>query len=336
MFLFLAIFWGLLLNYLSWWVPFHSVLCFFAGIFLIMPALLRLRFRNFSLLFKKKKLILFISLFFNFLFVPLVFFLFWYFFFDLSFIKYAFLLLGFLSGGGLLMNWIIKTWGNKELGFQLFMLHLLLFSFFVFPFLNSFLEGIWEKQVSSFLWWINNTEICVFEKVSWGWMSCFGTWGEVSPFIAFFVLILFPFILSRIVRFFPKVFIFLEKYIKKISSFASFLIIFYIFSLKEVNEIFKVDISFIIKLLIVLLFAYFLIFLFAFFVYFFLKDKQDALAFFWLGVSRFITLGLIFSFIYSWIFWIEFLLVFVCSYFIQILFSLLQISIFKKIQKNNK
>ncbi|USN59272.1 MAG: hypothetical protein H6767_04285 [Candidatus Peribacteria bacterium] len=42
---------------------------------------------------------------------------------------------------------------------------------------------------------------------------------------------------------------------------------------------------------------------------------------FWVSVTRFITLGLIFSFVYSTYFGVNFLLVFVLAYFVQIIFS---------------
>lgn len=334
MLIFWAIIIGLVINYLTWGLAFNSLLCAFAGLFLIMPSLLKLKFSDFKDVIKYKN-ILWVNLLLNFIIIPIVFYIFWYLFFsDIYYIKYAFLLLWLLSSWWLVLSWVMKNEWNTKLAFMLFMINFLFFIILFFP-LNSFFqnEAVKSKElinsltmVSQFANWVKpvNTDfVCVFNTIklpsclSWLWVL----WSNASPFIAFFSIILFPFIISRFVLLSDKLEKIISSKIKYISSISTFFIISYIFSLKQIRGIFDFDINLIIKMFSVLLLVYIIIYLISFFIYKFIFNTKEGISLFWVSSTRFLTLWLVFSFIYSSIFWYEFLLVFAISYFIQIILS---------------
>lgn len=334
MLIFIAIIIGLVINYFTWWLAFNSLLCAFAGLFLIMPSLLKLKFGDFKDIVKYKNILGFNFLL-NFIIVPLIFFTIWALFFsDIYYIKYAFLLLWLLSSWWLVLSWVMKNEWNTKIAFMLFMINFLFFIVLFFP-LNSFFqnEATRAKELISSLsitsQFVNGVQptnkdfVCVFSTIELP--SCFSRlwvlWSNLSPFIAFFSIILFPFIISRFVLLSSKLENIISSKIKYISSIATLFIISYIFSLKQIRGIFEFDVNLIIKMFLVISLAYLIVYLISFFIYKFVFNSKEWISLFWVATTRFITLWLIFSFIYSSIFWYEFLLVFAISYFIQIIFS---------------
>lgn len=333
----IAIITWLVVNFFLWWFEFNSMLCFLAGLFLIMPALLKFDFKDLFIL-KKYKLITFLNLVFNFILIPAIFYSIWYFFFDTEYIRYAFLLLGLLSWGGLLLAWADKTDANIKLTFSLFILNFIIFSLIFFP-LNDFLLAQWDliKNIDNSnipVFWQNilnnqNTwNTCAFSKVI---TSCwFAWWNWPSPIAAFFALILIPFIVSRFIRFSEKLTKKLLEKIKIVSKISTFLVIFYIFSLKDIHNIFNFDLYSIFIFSSFLLLAYLIVYSFMYFTYVFLWKTQEAKSLFWVVSTRFITIWLLFSFVYSVVFWLEFLLLFTLSYFIQIFLSVMFTKVLSK------
>lgn len=105
------------------------MLCFF-GIFLIMPVLLKIRFKELKGILKNKKLIL-INILLNFIIIPLLAFSVSYLIFGIENYVYifTFILLAIMLGRWLLMNWLNQTKANLHVGFSLFVINLLIFSF---------------------------------------------------------------------------------------------------------------------------------------------------------------------------------------------------------------
>lgn len=337
MYIILAIIWWLLINYFFWGFEFNPILCFVAGIFLIMPTLLKFSFKDLSLL-KTHKKVTFINLVLNFLIVPAIFYFVWAYFFDISYMKYAFLLLWLLSGWGLILTWARKTWANLKLTFSLFILNFIIFSFLFFP-LNAFLIDQGEiynsslnQTIPSFLNIVKeeNSWACAFSKII---SSCwFSWWNWPSPIAAFFALILIPFLLSRFLRLYSKLTDYLYSKIKIISEVSTFLVIFYIFSLKEIHSVFNFDYYFVFKIIWLLFLVYSIVYFISYIIYLFWNKKSEYASLFWITNTRFITLWLIFSFVYSAVFGVEFLIVFSLAYFVQVFLSVM----FSHILKKNK
>ncbi|MDD3645860.1 MAG: hypothetical protein PHH06_00470 [Candidatus Gracilibacteria bacterium] len=334
MFIVLAIFLGLGYNYFFGGLSFNSTLCLIAGIFLIMPALLKFSFKDLFIL-KEHKTITALNLVLNFLIVPGLFYFIGGLFFEVEYMKYAFLLLGLISGGGLLLSWAHKTGSDLKLTFSLFILNFIIFSVLFFP-LNDFLLAkgeIYKSSLDTTSSFINlpnqNTDItCILDSIVAG---CGFTPGQgPSPIAAFLSLILIPFIVSRFIRLSKSFTNYLSSKIGIISQVATFLIIFYIFSLKEVNNIFNFDYFFILKIIGVVLLLYLIIYAITYIIYHIYGKTTEVKALFWVTTTRFITLGLIFSFVYSSVFGVEFLLVFSLAYFVQVFLSVMFTKILKK------
>jgi len=178
------------------------------------------------------------------------------------------------------------------------------------------------QQTTQKLWLTNILPSCFSKK--WSSTLIYGFYG-------FIVLILIPFILSRIILLFEGFSNYLKKYVDIISKWASFLIIVYIFSLHYIRWIFNLD-----KILLLQIVSWvFFLYLFMFIInrvilkYSTFENNMKQ-AIFWNGFVRFVTLWFILSFLYA-IAWNRpgIVMIFVIAYFIQILFSSILIK-FKK------
>ena len=362
-----AILLWLLLNYLFWWFWFSTFLCVFAGLFVIMPVLLKIKFQDIKKILWYKKVI-FLNILLNFVIFPILAFVLWYFFFWLENYYYIFIimLLAIIPWGGLLVNWLHHSWADMKVWFTLLALNLFLFSVFFIPFnlwLDYFINWQTNKKVqvkktpvfinNSFLWdnssnFVNLPTQKEIEKPSWCiiqqttqklWLgnmlpSCFsGKWDStlIYGFYGFIVLILIPFILSRIILLFTKFSDYLKKYVNIVSKWASFLIIVYIFSLHYIRWILDIDKILLWKMFLWVLFLYLFMFVIEKIILKYMDFENNMKqAIFWNGFVRFITLWFILSFLYA-IAWNkpEIVIIFIIAYFVQILLS----SIFIKIKK---
>ncbi|MFA5917509.1 MAG: hypothetical protein WC850_04750 [Candidatus Gracilibacteria bacterium] len=324
MHIFIAIAFGLLINHLTGGLDFNTMLCFFAGIFLIMPPLLNFKVKDFLLL-KDFKAILLLDIVINFVLIPFLFFCIGFIFLGNAAGTYALLLLGFLPGGGMLFSWIQKTGGNIKFSFPIFFLNILIFSSIFFQ-LNIFLEQkgeeISNKNIEN-LFINKNEEACFLDTLTYGSVNCsFGSEGGVNPISIIIALIIFPFLLSRIILVSEKLTNFLKPKIKIISQIATFTIITYIFSLKSMNIIFDTNYFTIFKFLGIILLIYVVVYTMIYMISFSnLINKDINIALFWNSATRFITLGLILSFIYKDLFGVDFLLIMSLGYIVQISLS---------------
>lgn len=346
--IFLAIIIGLLINFFYGGTPFNTLICFFAWIFLIMPFLLKFKTKElFEWKWNKKKiwLLIFNIFFINMIIILMVSIL----FFWLNKIIFWFVLLWILSGWWLLLSWINKTRGNIKLWFQFFIISFIIFNI-LFIWLDKYIEGKYTKieinkpPIFLDIWkYTNNVdkienkwndEQCVISVVS-GWrFSCSTTDWNVSWLMSLFILVLLPFIISRIILFSDNISNKIIPYISKISSIASFILISYIFSLKELNILFNIEIIVFIKYFISLLIMYLLIFIYNYIILKKHNFDPDYISIFWLSVTRFLTLWVVFSFILSWYIWIEIMLIFTIAYFVQIPLSIIFSKIINKKEAN--
>jgi len=366
LFIWAILFW-LLLNYIFWWFWFNTFLCIFAWLFVIMPVLLKIKFKDIKKILWNKKLI-FLNILINFIIYPLLAFILWYFIFWLDNYYYIFsiILLAMIPWWGLLVNWLHHSWADMKVWFTLLALNLFLFSIFFIPFnlwLDYFVNyQIQKKQQSknikvfwnnSFLWdnfskFINLPKQNKIEKPSGCaiqemtkkiWLNsvlpwCFQEkWSStlIYGFYWFVVLIFIPFLLSRIILLSTKLSDYLKKYVNVISKLASFLIIVYIFSLNYIRWIFKIDIFLLWKIILWVLLLYLFMFIIEKLILKYSNFENNIKqAIFWNWFVRFITLWFILSFLYA-IAWNkpEIVVIFIIAYFIQILLS----SIFIKFNK---
>jgi hypothetical protein len=349
---FLAIIVWLAINYLFWGFDFNTSLCFFVGIFLIMPILLKISFNDIRYIFSNKNILTW-DIIINFVIIPLLAFAIGYFIFWLENYPFiiALILIGLIPWWGLLMSWLVHTRANLHIGFSLLAINLFLFSF-VYIFFNLwvdfFVKKIEERQkIENQLnlqtkklfsnpysqlgvnlqdnkksWW------CIIEQATHSlWIdnfSCFKN-NETATywFFGFIALILIPFILSRIIlKFFRNKNIL--KYASLVSKVSAFILISYIFSLGYMRKIFQVDLSLILKISLALIIFYIaLFFILVFITKNLLNTPEDIQkAIFWNSFTRFLTLSLILTFLYA-ISWNkpEIILVPVLAYIIQISFA---------------
>lgn len=215
------------------------------------------------------------------------------------------MMLALLSWGGLVFAWIKKTEGNSSVWFQLFMLNLLVFT------VAFFLATPWVQQIGMMQ---SAGLTCGLS----GPVSC-GVGWNISPISALIVLVIFPFLVSRIVLLNQKITAWAKHYSKYISQIGTFIIIGYIFSLQQVHTIFETNLLLVTKIFVATLIFYLLVFAYNLVMYHrFLPKTPESKSLFWMTTSRFITLGLVLSFMYTQYFGASIMLIFVSAYFIQI------------------
>lgn len=272
---------------------FYTQICLFAGIFLITPALFQFNFSDLKSL-NHHKIIVVKNIILNFLLLPIIAISIGLFFNDFG-IAGALLLLSLFPSGGMVMNWIKKSNANIKLGFSLFALNisLLVISFNLFD--------VFSKHTAILNWYQVSSEIVAI---------------NIVPFGAFMILVVIPFILSRVLlQFAPSTVIFIQNKGNIISNIAIFIIVFYLFSLKSFANIVDIELSIIIKAILATSIFYILTHLLANFFY--KNDKNDN-AGYWHTTTRFITISLAISTFAVPTYGYSFILPIMIAYFIQI------------------
>lgn len=349
----------LVLNYIFWWFSFNTILCFLVGIFLIMPILLKIRLSELKDTFKNKKLI-FINILINFFILPLLAFVITYFVFWINNYSYifTFILLALIPGGWLLINWLHHTKANLHIGFLLFSINLFIFSFvfIVYNVWTDYFVNMYDKKHTihnqinySTLWnWLfknnnfssnylnipskneNKKVGCVISELSKkinlkvSWCNLNNNFTMIYGFYWFLVLIIIPFILSRLILIILKKNVKkIIKYVNYISKISAFIIITYIFSLSYIRDIIYLPQIIIIKTIIsILLFYIFSALLIKIILKFWNFEKDIEKSLFWNWFTRFITLTLVISLLYA-ISWKSpgIIIIPVIAYFVQIVFA---------------
>lgn len=274
---------------------FSSVICLFAGLTLIMPTLFKVKFSDIKLVYEHRVLLL-KGLFINYVVLPLI-------AIGLGLLTDNFglaaglFLLSVLSGGGMVMQWIKKSQSDISVGFVLLFINLVFVSL----------------------------SLLMLHKFGEYFAPYFGDEYEDAISIESFaqgvieLLIIIPFILSRIIIFIKPVENFIVKMQPYISKISLFIILFYLFGLQNSQLLFELyDFEpelFPISIVAVLAF-YFFVFLVGRFAYDFNSAVERAA--FWHTITRYITLALVISTFTINTFGVSMILPIMVAYVVQI------------------
>lgn len=278
---------------------FNSKICLFAGITMIMPTLFKVKFSDVFLIFEYRVLLL-KGLLVNFAIVPFIAIVIGLLTNDFG-IAAGLFLLSVLSGGGLVMHWIKKSNADTSLGFILLFINLVFVSLSLLM-LHAF--GIYSAEY---------------------FHQSYADEINVSNFAkgVLILLIVIPFIASRVILFIKPLQHMIEKYQSYLSKFSLFVIIFYLFGLQNSQQLFELydfEIElFYISIVAVIVF-YILIYLFARAVYN-LENIQERAAF-WHTITRYLTLALLISTFTTGTFGVSMILPIMFAYLVQIPFAI--------------
>lgn len=279
---------------------FSSDICLFAGLTLIMPSLFNVKLRDIKLLWEYKKVVV-KSIFVNTFLLPVI---------ALSIgllthnygVATGLFLLSVLSGGGMVMYWIKKSNADTSLGFLLLFINLVLVSLSL---LMLHLFGIYTAA------YFNES---YSDEVN---MSNFAE-------AVIKLLIIIPFIASRVVLLIEPLVNLIEKYRRYISNISIFIILFYLFGLQNTQVLLDIY-DFEPELIPISFFAvmafYLLIVISSAFIFNLHSAQERAL--FWHSVTRYITLALVISTFSINTFGVSMLLPIMFAYIIQIPLAIL-------------
>ncbi len=274
---------------------FDKNICLFAGLTLIMPSLFKFKLRDTILVWEYRSVLLkgFIV---NYLLLPL-------FALAIGFVTDDFgitaglFLLAVLSGGGMVMHWIKRSNADTSLGF------LLLFINLVFVSLSLLMLHLFATYSAGYF------GVTYDEKIT---ISRF-----VEPVIT--LLIVIPFIASRVVLFIKPLLTWIETYSKVISRTSIFIILFYLFGLQSSQlliDIYDFEPELFYIALIAVGVFYLLVFIASKMIYN-LESPQERAAF-WQSITRYITLALVLSTFSASTFGVSMLLPIMFAYLVQI------------------
>ncbi|MBT5935736.1 hypothetical protein [Sulfurimonas sp.] len=291
---------GLTYGHFYYGFLFSQNICLFAGITLIMPTLFNVKFSDITLLYIHK-IVLLKSLLINYLLLPTI---------ALGIglltndfgIAAGLFLLSVLSGGGMAMYWIKSSQGDASFGFLLLFVNLVFVSLSLLM-LHQF--GIYTSDYFS-QYYLDGANISNFART------------------VIILLIIIPFIVSRVIIFIKPLKRFIEEKKSYISNISMFLIVFYLFALQNAQTLFEIydfQPELIYISLIAVLVFYFSIFLVSHFLY--NSNSPQERAAYWHTFTRYITLALVISTFSSTTFGVSMLLPIMFAYIIQIPLSAL-------------
>ena len=302
---------GLTYGHFYYGFLFSQKICLFAGLTLIMPTLFDVKFSDVTLLYTYKMVVL-KSLLANYLILPLI---------AVAIgistdnfgIAAGLFLLSVLGGGGMVMHWIKSSEGDTSFGFLLLFINLLLVSFSLLM-LHQF--GIYTSEYfdESYL---DGPNISNFAKA------------------VIILLILIPFIASRIIIFIKPLKNFIEEKKSYISNVSIFLIIFYLFGLQNSQNLFEIydfEPELIYISFIAVLVFYVVIFIVSH-LFYNIDSAQDRTAY-WHTLTRYITLALVISTFSTTTFGTSMILPIMFAYIMQVPFSALISK--RQVQSQNK
>ncbi len=274
---------------------FSSKICLFAGLTLIMPSLFKFELSHVKLIVEHKSVLL-KGMLVNYLLLPLIAIVIGLATKDFG-IAAGLFLVSVLSGGGMVMHWIKKSKGDTSFGFLLLFVNLLLVSvsllmLHVFvSFSATYFETSYDNEVG---------------------ITRFATAVIV-------LLIVVPFIASRLVRLIKPLLKGIQTYQKYISQFSIFIILFYLFGLQDTQMLvdvydFEVELFYISFIAVVIFYA--MVFVVSKLIYN-LESPQERAAF-WHSLTRYLTLALVISTFSTNTFGVSMLLPIMFAYIVQI------------------
>ncbi|WP_415406049.1 hypothetical protein ACLHDG_09790 [Sulfurovum sp. CS9] len=279
---------------------FSSKICLFAGITLIMPSLFKFELAHVKLVWEHKR-VLIKGFFVNYMILPLFAVIIGLITNDFG-ITSGLFLISVLSGGGMVMHWIKRSGADTSFGF------LLLFINLVFISLSLLMLHLFATYSAGYF------GVTYDDKIS------------ISRFSEAVIelLIVIPFIVSRVIRYITPLLTLIQNYRKYISHISIFIILFYLFGLQ--NSQFLVDIyDFEPELFYISFIAVFVFYMLIFFVskwIYDLNSPQERAAF-WHSVTRYLTLALVISTFSANTFGISMLLPIMFAYVVQIPLSVI-------------
>ncbi len=288
---------GLGFGYATHGLTFSSLVCLVAGIFLVTPSLFKFQVSDVAII-KDNLPSVFKNLWINYLLLTAVALAIGFASQDIG-IAAALFLLALLPGGGMVMMWIKQSGANVKLGFVIFMLNLLL----LLP-----VTLIFGQFQNLFGGWFPAPDLTSVSDMSAG--------NGVKPLAPFMILIVFPFILSRIaLKFFPGVVTFTGKHQQLISKATMFGIVLYLFSLSTAQLLFQVEIMDLVKAFLATAAFYVVVIAVAIFATDLTPNGKSV---FWHIATRYITLALILAVFSVETYGATFILPIMFAYFIQI------------------
>ncbi|WP_309497831.1 hypothetical protein [Sulfurovum sp.] len=274
---------------------FSQKICLFAGITLIMPSLFKFELAHVKLVWIYKK-VLFKGFFVNYMILPL-------FALIIGFttgnfgITAGLFLISVLSGGGMVMHWIKRSNGDTSFGF------LLLFINLVFISLSLLMLHLFAMYASGYFDVTYDSEISISRFTS----------------AVIELLIVIPFLLSRVVLYIKPLLNFINTYRRYISHISIFIILFYLFGLQNSQllvEVYDFEPELFFIALIAVMVFYLLTFILSKWIYD-LNSPQERAAF-WHSITRYLTLALVISTFSVTTFGVSMLLPIMFAYIVQI------------------
>lgn len=276
---------------------FSSLVCVVAGVFLVTPALFKFDLHDLGLVRKHaptfgRNVVI------NFLILPVIALVIGFATRDIG-IAGALFLLALLPGGGMVMMWIKSSGANPKLGFLLFMLNLAL----LLPVTLVFAQ--FHALASPF-----------FPAPDLSRATGTGVAQGVPPFAPFMILIVIPFLLSRLARASaPGLIKWVEAHAQTISRITMFGIVFYLFALSTSQMLFAVSPGALVTAFVATAVFYGAAVLVAGLM---TGPSPEGRAVYWHVVTRYITLALILAVFSLDTFGPTFILPVMIAYFIQI------------------
>ena len=287
---------------------FSQMICLFAGLTLILPSLFNVKLQDITLLWPHRVVVM-KSLALNYIVLPL-------FAVGIALLSNDFgvgagvFLLSVLSGGGMVMHWIKKSGADTSLGFLMLFMNLTLVTLSLLMlhaygmYSASYFDMVYDDQTS-----VSNFARAVI-----------------------ILLIVVPFVVSRVVLLVKPLVRLITDYRSYISSLSIFVILFYLFGLQNSQQLFDLY-DFepeLIGVSVVAVVAFYVLSVTASFLVFDLNSPQERAAF-WHSVTRYITLALVISTFTTNTFGISMLLPIMMAYLVQIPISVL---VDKKLEKD--
>ncbi len=286
---------GFLYGYNTDGFIFSTDICLFAGLTLIMPSLFKFKLRDIKLAWEYKA-IMFKGFVVNYLLLPIFALIIGFMTNDFG-ITGGLFLLAVLSGGGMVMHWIKRSNADTSFGF------LLLFINLIFVSLSLLMLHLFARYSAGYFGVTYDEEITI---------SRFAEQVVI-------LLIIIPFLASRVVLFIKPLLTFIQTYSKTISHISIFIILFYLFGLQDSQQLIEIyDFEpelFFIALIAVTAF-YLLIFIASKMIY--NLDSPQERAAFWHSITRYITLALVISTFSASTFGVSMLLPIMFAYLVQI------------------
>jgi len=289
---------GLIYGQYNYGFLFSSKICLFAGLTLIMPTLFSVKFSDIKLAYEYKSVML-KGLILNYIVLPII-------AVSIGLLTHNFgiaaglFLLSVLSGGGMVMHWIKVSNADTSIGFVILFMNLLFVSLSL---LMLHIFGIYTSDYFG-------------EFYSYG--------VNMSNFAktVIILLIIVPFIASRIVMLAKPLQKFITDYRSYISKISIFIIVFYLFGLQNSQTLFEIY-EFEPELILNAIIASSAFYSIMFFVskYIYNLDSMQERAAFWQTITRYITLALVISTFTSETFGASMILPIMFAYIIQIPFS---------------